>query len=126
MARDEINIHLPIIEKTDSVGIVTVTPQAVTVANGITLNNAMACMNNTLFLVVSNTANADATVIVKEGDKFPNAMLGDLILTAPGSSISAFQIQDPARFVNADCAIDIDFGSGFAGTIFALGKKAGL
>lgn len=126
MARDDISIQLPVIENTDSAGIKVITPQTVTAANGITLKNAMACMNNTLFIILNNTSNSDAAVTLKKGEKFPNSMLGDLILTAPKSAITAFQIQDPARFVNSDCAIDIDFSSGFTGTVYAIGKKAGL
>lgn len=126
MARDEINIQLPVIERTDSAGVIKISPQTVTVANGITIKNAMSCMNNTLFIIVSNTANDDATMTIKQGEKFPNSMLGDLILTAEKSAITVFQIQDPARFINSDCAIDIDFGTGFTGTIYAIGKKVGL
>lgn len=126
MARDEISIQLPVIENTDSAGIKVITPQTITAANGITLKNAMACMNNTLFIIMNNTASTDATVTLKRGEKFPNSMLGDLILTVQKSAITAIQIQDPARFVNSDCAIDIDFSSGFTGTIYAVGKKAGV
>lgn len=126
MARDEISIQLPVIENTDSAGIKVITPQTITAANGITLKNAMACMNNTLFIIINNTASTDATVTLKRGEKFPNSMLGDLILTVQKSAITAIQIQDPARFVNSDCAIDIDFSSGFTGTIYAVGKKAGV
>lgn len=126
MARDEITIQKPVIENTDSVGIEVVTPQAVTVANGITLKGAMECLNNTLFITINNTASSDSTVTIKKGEKFPNSMLGDLTLTAAKSAITVLQIQDPARFVNANCAIDIDFGTEFAGTIYAIGKKVGL
>lgn len=35
MARDEITIQKPVIENTDSAGIEVITPQAVTVANGM-------------------------------------------------------------------------------------------
>ncbi len=126
MARDEIKIQLPIVENTDSVGIEVIEPQAVTVANGITLKGAMECMNNTLFIIINNTSSSDATVTIKKGDRFPNSMLGDLNLFATKSSTTVLQIQDPARFINSDCAIDIDFGTGFAGTIYAIGKKVGL
>ena len=53
-------------------------------------------------------------------------MLGDLLLTIAKSATTVLQIQDPARFINKDGAIDIDFGTGFAGTIWAIGKKVGL
>ena len=126
MARDEIIIQKPVIENSDSAGVKVITPQAVTIANGITLKGAMECMNNTLFIITTNTASPDATVTLKKGDRFPNSMLGDLSLLVAKSAITVIQIQDPARFVNADCAIDIDFGSNFAGTIYAIGKKVGL
>lgn len=126
MARDEITIQKPVIENTDSAGIEVITPQAVTVANGIRLKGAMECMNNTLFIIINNTASSDATVTLQKGEKFPNSMLGDLTLTAAKSKTTVIQIQDPSRFVNSDCAIDIDFSSNFAGTIYAIGKKVGL
>lgn len=127
MARDEITIQTPIMDNTESIGIKTITPKSVTVANGIVLKNAMACMNNTLFIVISNTSStADSTVTFKQGDKYPNTMLGDLTLSVAKSSTTVFQVQDPARFINNDGAIDIDFGSAFSGTIYAIGKKVGL
>ena len=53
MARDEIKIQKPVIENSDSAGVEVITPQAVTVANGITLKGAMECMNNTLFIIIN-------------------------------------------------------------------------
>ena len=124
MSRDEIHIQFPAIETTESIGLEVITAQAVTVANGITLKNAMGCMNNTLFIILSNTASTDSTV--NKGDKFPNSILGDLTLTIAKSATTVLQIQDPSRFVNTEGDIDIDFGSAFAGTIYAIGKKVGL
>lgn len=127
MARDEIIIQMPVIDNSQSAGLKVITTQAVTVANGIKLKNAMGCMNNTLFIILTNTnSNTDCTITIKKGDKFPNSMLGDLTLTAAKSATTVFQIQDPARFVDADGAINIDFSSNFAGTIYAIGKKVGV
>jgi len=126
MARDEISLQLPVIENTDSAGVLTVVPQTVTVANGITIKGAMECLNNTLFIIINNTASSDISVTLKKGDRYPNSMLGDLNILISGSGITAIQIQDPARFVNWSGAIDVDFGTGFAGTIYAIGKKVGL
>ena len=53
-------------------------------------------------------------------------MLGDLSLSVSSSSTTVFQVQDPARFVDANGDINIDFASGFTGTIYAIGKKVGL
>ena len=127
MARDEITIQTPIMDNTESIGLKTITPKSVTVANGIVLKNAMACLNNTLFIVLSNTASsADSTIIFRKGDKYPNTMLGDLTLSVEKSSTTIFQVQDPARFVDNNGNINIDFGSEFTWTIYAIGKKVGL
>ena len=126
MARDEITIQTPIMDNTESIGIRTITTKSVTVANGIVLKNAMACMNNTLFIVLSNTASSDSAITFKKGDKYPNTMLGDLSLSVSSSSTTVFQVQDPARFVDKNGDINIDFASGFTGTIYAIGKKVGL
>ena len=127
MARDNITIQTPVIDNTESVGVSVITAQAVTVANGITLKNAMECMNKTLFIVLTNTSSsADSTVTLKQGNRYPNTMLGDLDVVVAKSATTVLQLQDPSRFVNADGAIDIDFGAGFAGTIWAIGKKVGL
>ena len=127
MARDEITIQTPIMDNTESIGLKTITPKSVTVANGIVLKNAMACLNNTLFIVLSNTASsADSTIIFRKGDKYPNTMLGDLTLSVEKSSTTIFQVQDPARFVDNNGNINIDFGSEFTGAIYAVGKKVGL
>lgn len=127
MARDEITIQTPLMENTDSIGLRTITAKSVTVANGIVLKNAMSCLNNTLFIVLSNTASTDdSTVTFKKGEKYPNAMLGDLTLSVSKSTTTVFQVQDPARFVDSNGDINIDFGSAFAGTIYAIGKKASL
>lgn len=126
MARDEINIQTPIMDRTESIGLKTVTAKSVTVANGIVLKKAMACMNNTLFILISNTASSDSTVTFKKGESFPNSMLGDLSISVAKSSTTIFQIQDPSRFVDKNGDINIDFGSEFTGTIYAIGKKASL
>ena len=126
MARDEISIQLPVIEKTESAGTKVITTQAVTVANGIKLKKAMSCMNNTLFIIINNTDSSDSTVTLKKGDKYPNSMLGDLTLSAAKTATTIIQLQDPSRFINQDESIDIDFGTSFAGTIYAIGKKVGL
>ena len=62
---------------------------------------------------------------VKSGDAYPNSMLGDIVIELP-KGISAIQIQDLSRFEKADGSIDLDFAQGFAGTIFAIAKWAGV
>ena len=62
---------------------------------------------------------------VKAGDAYPNSMLGDIVIELP-AGISAIQLQDLSRFEKADGSIDLDFKTGFTGTIFAIAKWAGV
>lgn len=125
MARDEINVQMPKIDNTQSVGSMVATKQAVTVANGIKINNATANKNNTLFIVIENTASAASTITILKGDTYPNKVLGDMTI-AVESGINLIQLQDPSRFECKDGSISIDFASGFTGNIFASAKRAGL
>ena len=126
MARDEISLQYLTYDATDSVGAVNVEKQAVTQANGIKLKNAFACKDNSMKIIVENTATSDSTLTIKAGEK-QNATLGDatIALTKNSSTVIA-PIRDMARFENADGSIDIDFATGFSGNIYAVGEKAGL
>ena len=124
MARDKITVKLPMREATESIELVTFTKQAVTVANGIEIENAFSNKNNSLFIVVEPTTTAAITF--KAGDAYPNAMLGDLIVTPTDDQPNVYQILDLARFERADGSLYIDFGTGFVGTIYAVAKRAGI
>ena len=126
MARDEINLHYLVYDVTDSVGTVNVEKQTVVQANGIKINNAFACKDNSMKIVVENTASADATVTIKAGSK-QNAILGDAIVAVKGSASTVIApLRDMARFENKDGSIELEFSSGFAGKIYAVGERAGL
>ena len=126
MARDEIELNYLVYDATDSVGSVAPTPQTVTVANGITLKKAFAGKDNSVKIIVNNTANADATMTIKAGEK-QNACLGDSVVAlASGKATIVAPLRDMARYEKADGSIDIDFSTGFTGTIFAVAEKAGL
>lgn len=127
MARDAITVNSPDLDNSESAGIVKVTEHTVTQANGITISNAFENKNNTLMIVVKNTyASADNSVTFKAGNAYPNKMLGDLTLTLSKSATSVMQIQDPSRFENKDGSVNLDFGTSFTGTIFAVAKRVGL
>ena len=125
MSRDEINVQYPVLDHTESVANIAITKQAVTVANGIKIKNAFSNRNDSLFIVIDTTVNGGSLLTVKAGDAYPNSMLGDLVIELP-KGISAIQIQDLARFQKSDDSIDLDFGTGFTGTIFAIAKWAGV
>ena len=125
MSRDEINVQYPVLDHTESVANIAITKQAVTVANGITIKDAFSNRNDSLFIVIDTTVNGGSLLTVKAGDAYPNSMLGDLVIELP-KGISAIQIQDLARFQKSDDSIDLDFGTGFTGSIFAIAKWAGV
>ena len=126
MARDTIDVQNPVLDNSESVGTVKVTKTTVTQANGITVKKAFNNKNNTLFIHVDTTATSDSSLTIKAGDTYPNAILGDLTVALTKSAETVLQIQDPSRFENKDGSVNIDFASGFAGTIYAVAKRAGL
>lgn len=125
MTRDIINVQYPTLEHTESVANISITKQAVNVANGITVADAFSNKNNSMFLIIENEGSANSTLTVKSGDAYPNSMLGDIAIEIP-QGISAIQVQDLSRFEKADGSIDLDFAEGFTGKIFAIAKWAGV
>lgn len=127
MSRDEITVQNPTYDTTDSVGSVKVTKTTVTQANGIKLKNAYAGKDNSLKIVIDNTyATSDSTLTIKAGDK-QNKSLGDATVALTKSAVTVVApIRDMARFEKSDGSIDLDFSTGFTGTIYAVAEKAGL
>lgn len=125
MARDIIKVQYPVLDHTESIANIGITAQTVTQANGITIEEAFSNKNNSLFIVIDNTAESASALTVKAGDAYPNSMLGDIVIELP-VGISAIQLQDLSRFEKADGSIDLDFKTGFTGKIFAIAKWAGV
>ena len=125
MTRDIINVQYPVLDHTESIANIKITKSAVTQANGVTISDAFSNKNNSLFIVIDNTPNASSLLTVKAGDAYPNSMLGDIVIELP-QGVSAIQLQDLARFQKSDESIDLDFASGFTGTIYAIAKWAGV
>ena len=125
MTRDIIDVQYPVLDHTESVANIAIEKKAVTVANGITIKDAFSNKNNSLFIIIDNTANASSLLTVKAGDAYPNSMLGDIVIEL-AKGISAIQLQDLSRFQKSDESIDLDFGEGFTGTIYAVAKWAGV
>ena len=124
MSRDIINVQYPTLDHTESVANICIEKTEVSSANGVTVAEAFSNKNNSLFIVIENTA-SESLLTVKAGDAYPNSMLGDIVIEIP-SGISAIQLQDLSRFEKADGSIDLDFADGFSGTIFAIAKWAGV
>ena len=124
MARDKITVKNYTYEATDSVGVVAITPQTVSQANGIEIEKAFACKDNSLIVTVDNTGSG-STMIIKAGEK-QNACLGDCTIALASGINEVALNRDIARFERKDGSVYIDFASGFTGTIYACAEKAGL
>ena len=125
MTRDIINVQFPVLDHTDSVANIGITKQTVTVANGITIANAFSNKNNSLFIIIENDDDEKSSMTVKAGEAYPNSMLGDIIIEIP-VGVSAIQLQDLSRFEKVDGSIDLDFATGFDGSVYAIAKWAGV
>ena len=125
MARDIINVQYPTLDHTESVANIGIEKKDVVQENGITIKEAFANKNNSLFVVIDTTTSSSSLLTVKAGDAYPNSILGDIVIELP-TGVSAIQIQDLSRFEKADGSIDLDFAKGFEGTIFAIAKWAGV
>lgn len=125
MSRDKIYVQYPTLDHTESVANIGITKKTVVVANGITLVDAFSNKNNSLFIVVENDDDAKSSMTVKAGDAYPNSMLGNITIEIP-VGVSAIQIQDLARFEKSDGSIDLDFATGFDGSVYAIAKWAGV
>ena len=124
MTRDIINVQYPTLEHTESVANICIEKTAVVPANGVTIQEAFSNKNNSLFIVIENSASS-SLLTVKAGDAYPNSMLGDIVIELP-AGVSAIQLQDLSRFEKADGSIDLDFATGFSGNIYAIAKWAGV
>ena len=126
MTRDDVNVTYPTLDGSQSVGSVKITKSTVTQANGVNIPKAFANKNNSLLIVIDNTANADKDVTFKASDAYPNGMLGDYTVSVKTETAKVFQIYDISRFENKDGSLKIDFATGFTGTIFAVAKPTAL
>ena len=124
MTRDIINVQYPTLDHTESVANICIEKADVVVENGVTIDEAFSNKNNSLFVVIENTA-SESLLTVKAGDAYPNSMLGDIVIEIPAGT-SAIQLQDLSRFEKADGSIDLDFAEGFSGSIYAIAKWAGV
>lgn len=126
MARDNITVIKPEIDRSASIEVATVTATTVNQANGICVVDAFDNKNNSLQITVTNTASSASTVTFVAGGHYPNSCLGDLTATVDASTTTVIMIQDLSRFEDKDGNLNIDFGTGFTGSIYAVAKRAGL
>lgn len=126
MARDIVEVLLPVQDGTQSVETATVVKKEVVQANGIAIKEALANKNNSLQITIETTATSDSTLTIKAGDNYPNKILGDLTVALAKSAVTVVILEDISRFENRDGSINLDFASGFAGNVWAVAKRAGV
>ena len=91
MTRDIISVQYPKMDSSQSIADTKITKQAVTAANGITLEGAFDNKNNSLVLIIENTATTASNITFKAGDNYPNAKLGNLTRDVDASSVNVYQ-----------------------------------
>lgn len=123
MTREIIKVQYPTLDHEESTANICIAKTPVNPSNGITIEEAFSNKNNSLFIMIENTA-SESLLTVKAGDAYPNSMLGDIMIELPVGT-SAIQLQDLSRFEKADGSIDLDFAEGFIGSIYAIAKWSG-
>ena len=74
MTRDIISVQYPMIDNSQSILSSKIIKSAVTPANGVSIQKALANKNNTLMICIENTADSDTGLTLKAGDNYPNSM----------------------------------------------------
>ena len=120
MAKKTINVNIPkATEVSKSIEIIEATKTTVAGADEIVIEKAFANKDNSFFIVLEGAG----TIDIKAGDNYPNAMLGDLKVTV--TQLAVINVEDLSRFENRDNTVVLKSGT-FAGSIMAIGKRAGL
>lgn len=121
MATVDINVCLPALDATESVEVGTVTTKNIT--TDMKIVDALKNKNNSLSItVVAGTA---GNLIIKAGDNYPNAILGNLNV-ACGVGTTTIRLRDISRFENRDGSVKVAGNGTLAGTIYATAERAGI
>lgn len=118
MAKVEINVALPTPDAKASLEVAEVAAKTAT-GNEVVIKKAFENKDNTLFIV----AEGSGSIVVKKGDCYPSAILGDS--TVPVTSLAVINFADLARFENKDNTVVLDCKS-YTGKVFAIAKRVGL
>lgn len=90
-------------------------------ATEITINEAMANKNNSMYIVANVTTAGNLTI--KAGDAYPNRCLGDYTVSLP-VGYNVIQLEDISRFETREDKIEAT--ATFKGDIFVIGKRVGV
>lgn len=121
MTTVNIDVCLPKLDVTESIEVGEVT--AKTITTDMQIVDALKNKNNSLAIVV--VASTAGNLVIKAGDNYPNAILGDLSV-ACGAGTTVIRLQDISRFENRDCTVKVAGDGTLAGTIYATAKRAGI
>lgn len=125
MARDKINLIEPVLDESKCIAVKEITSNTITQSNGTEITGAFGCKDNSLQITVNNSADAAKKLTIKAG-VFDNAVLGDKTISVSSGKTTVILLENPSRFQQKDGAVFIDYETGFTGTIYAVGKHAGL
>lgn len=120
--------NLPLTSLAGNSGSVNPSTTAVDQANGMNIalaNEGVPAAGNTdrLVLVVANTAAAAHHILVRAGAANPPAFragIGDVSVNVTNGVTAYVGPFEYARVVQSDGSVNVDFDSGFTGTILAL------
>lgn len=120
--------NLPVTALVANSGVLNPTATAVDQANGMNVklvseNIPAAANSDRLVLVVANTAAAAHNVIVRAGAANPPAFragIGDIDFSVTNAETAYVGPFEWARIAQSDGSVNVDFDSGFTGTILAL------
>lgn len=125
MTTTEITVKNPVMDRKQSYEIATeAAASAVAISTDMVIKDAMKNKNNsmTIFLDVPTTG---GTLLIKAGDNYPNACLGDATLSIT-AGYTVIQLEDISRFENRDGSIKLVGDGTLAGNILVSGKRVGV
>lgn len=99
---------------------------AASTALDITVQDAMACKNNSMYIIANiTTVGATGTITIAAGDEYPNRVLGDYVYEC-SAGYNAILLEDISRFENRDGSILVKCGASLVGDILVIGKRVGV
>lgn len=96
------------------------------VSAGLTITDFFNVRDNFSFIYVNNSSASAANIIIRKGGYFPQSTLGDLTVSVGASKTLLIPVDSSARHQQSDGSLNIDFGTGFTGSIGAFGFQTAL
>ena len=118
----EIIVHLPVQDDSQSVEFVEVVKTEAAAGDEIIIKDALINKNNSLQIFAETSASS--TIIIKQGNNYPNKILGEK--TVPVEEFAVILLEDISRFENRDGSVVLKCGASFSGNVWATAKRVGM